>query len=153
MAVLLAAPAPPPSRDAGAGTKADQGSGSRARILVIEEVRGDQGTPAARQALREALARHLGRRGFHVVDGGKRFSFRLQPKLLLVEVQNGVSVEVKASVVALDRKGKVAAMVEGGARAKGATAAQAAPVLEGQALEAAARSLSEDLARRLTEAR
>src|SRR5512138_2330331 len=110
MAVLLAAPSPSASaRSPGAAAKVDPAPGPRARVLLIEEVGGEQGTPAARQALREALARHLGRRGFHVVEGGKRFAFRLQPKLLLVDVQNGSSVEVKASVVALDGKGRVAA--------------------------------------------
>jgi hypothetical protein len=91
-----------------------------------------------------------------VVEGGKRFGFRLQPKMLLMEVQNGGSVEVKASVVALDPKGRVAAMVEGGARARSASgAAPPTPstALEAQALEAAARSLVEDLAPRLVEVR
>ena len=124
----------------------------RARIVIVEEVRGSQGTPAARAALREAIARHLTRRGFHVLDGGKTVVFRLQPTLLLMDVQNGTSVEVKASLVAVDRRGKVAAMVEGGARAKGVAPATAA-ALESQALEAAARSLAEDLAPRLMEVR
>lgn len=152
-----AAPPPgsaPPSSSGKAAPGADPAPVHRSRVLLLEEVKGDTGTAASRTALREAITRHLGRRGFQVLDGGKRFAFRLQPKILLLDVQNGSSVEVKASVVALDGKGSVAAMVEGGARAKGGpppTPAGAASALEAQAIEAAARSLVEDLAPRLVQ--
>jgi galactokinase len=44
-------------------------------------------------------------------------------------------------------------MVEGGARTTGAAPGSAAAVVEAQAIEAAARSIAEDLAHRLAEAR
>jgi carbon monoxide dehydrogenase subunit G len=58
-------------------------------------------------------------------------------------------VEVRASVIAVDRQGGIAAMIEGGARAR--TAARGAPAaqLTSRALDAAAKSLAEDLAGRL----
>lgn len=154
LSLATAAPAPFPADALGTGVGG--AAAVRTRVVIVDEVRGNQGTPEARAALREALGRHLGRRGFQVVEGAKRFSFRLQPNLLLMDVQNGTNVEVKASVVALDRKGKVAAMVEGGARVKGGVAGTPATrgsALEAQALEAAARSLVEDLAPRLLEIR
>ncbi len=154
---LSAAGAGGTAAGAGGGAVTNPGTAQtpRSRILLVDEVKGE-GTPHARTALREALGRHLGRRGFQVLDTGKRYAYRLQPKLLLFDVQDGASVEVKASVVAVDPKGRVAAMVEGGARAKGAAGAKPATApgtLEAQALEAAARSLVEDLAPRLVEAR
>ncbi len=153
---LSAAGAAPTTAGAGAATSPGAAQVPRSRVLLVEEVKGEQGTPHARTALREALARHLGRRGFQVLESGKRYGYRLQPKLILFDVQDGTSVEVKASVVALDPKGRVAAMVEGGARAKGGAGAKPATApgaLEAQALEAAARSLVEDLAPRLVEVR
>lgn len=155
LATSLATAAPAASSPAGgAAPSSDPAPTHRVRVLLLEEVKGDAGTAGSRAALREAITRHLGRRGFQVLEGGKRFAFRLQPRLLLVDVQMGSSVEVKASVVALDGKGRVAAMVEGGARVKGGpppTPAGAASALEAQALEAAARSLVEDLAPRLVQ--
>ncbi|GEJ56268.1 HEAT repeat domain-containing protein [Anaeromyxobacter diazotrophicus] len=124
-----------------------------ARAVVLEEPQG--GGAAARAALQRALAAELPRRGFAVVDGRAAAGYHLKPAVLRVDLSRaggGARVEVKASVVAVDGSGRIAAMVEGGARAR--TAAAGAPVeeLEAQAFAAAAGSLCEDLARRLLEA-
>ena len=140
-----------PAGDTTTQDKPEHAIPPRARIVTVEVVRGNQGTPMARTALREAIGRHLARRGFQVVEGGRNIAYRLQPTLLLLDSHAGSSVEVKAAVVAVDRKGRTVAMVEGGARG-GAPGAPVAAV-ESQALEAAARSLAEDLARRLLEVR
>jgi hypothetical protein len=147
-----AAPAPAAAPAKGAARRAQQ----RPRSAHLEAVRGDAAGAPARAAFGDALQRHLRRLGFQVVEGKRPAAYRLQPALLVVDTaQEGgsVSLEVKASLVAFDRKGHVAAMVEGGARARGAAAQTPATSLEAQALEAAARSLAEDLARRLLEAR
>ena len=126
----------------------------RSRSVAIEAVRGDKGSSASRAAFGEALARQLGRLGFNVVEGGRTVTYRMQPTVLTLDTAGGgagANVEVKASVVALDRKGRVAAMVEGGARTQN-TPGVAPAHLESQAVEAAARSIAEDLARRLLEA-
>jgi hypothetical protein len=122
-----------------------------ARSVVLDDVAGSGGDARARSALRSALAAHLARRGFSLVgaDGG----WTLKPAVLAVDVRDGggaLTVEVKASVMAIDGEGHVAAMVEGRARARaaGAPPASAAPITA-KALDAAAASICEDLARRL----
>jgi len=124
-----------------------------ARTVCVEDVQGDVGDQSARVRLRDALAAQLERHGFAVVPEGEDVRYRLKPfALLLEEEKTGASwrIEVKASLVALDSRGRIAAMVEGGARARSARGS-APPQLLDQALDAAARSLSEDLARRLLE--
>ncbi len=124
-----------------------------ARTVSLEEVQGGRGDAPARGRFHDALAVQLQRHGFAVVAGGEDVGYRLKPSVLLLEhAQNGawLSVEVKASVIAIDGQGRIAAIVEGGARAKTATPGASAH-LTGQAFDAAARSLSEDLARRLLE--
>lgn len=123
------------------------------RAVVVEEAQGSES--GARAALQRALVAELPRRGFSVVDGHAAAGYHLKPAVLRVEVSRaaaGTRVEVKASVVAIDGSGRIAAMVEGGARAR--TPAANAPVadLQAQAFAAAAGSLCEDLARRLLEA-
>jgi HEAT repeat protein len=125
-----------------------------ARTVSVEAVRGEKGDPDARRRLHGALTDQLQQHGFDVVDVEAEAGYRLKPSMLLFEQAqsgNGMTVEVKASVIAVDGTGGIAAIVEGGARARTAASAQAAPRLTGQALEAAARSISEDLARRLLE--
>jgi hypothetical protein len=105
-------------------------------------------------ALHAALAAQLARHGFSVVGAGEGAGYRLKPAVLLLEVTpsgTGLRVEVKASVIAIDGQGRIAAMVEGGARARTASAGAASQQLAAQALDAAARNISEDLARRLLE--
>lgn len=119
------------------------------RAVALEEPQG-RGDAATRGALKEALARHLRRQGFAVVPAGDLAGWRLKPAVLAVEVSRGggkISVAVKASVVAVDSQGRMAAMVEGGARLRAARGAE--KQLAARALDAAAGTLSEDLAARL----
>jgi HEAT repeats len=123
-----------------------------ARSVSIEPVQGPQGDARAWAALRDALGANMARHGFAVAAAGEAAGWRLKPSVLVVDVARaggGQRVEVKASVIAVDAQGRIAAMVEGGARARTAGAAPGAPQLTEQALEAAARSISEDLAARL----
>ena len=124
-----------------------------ARTVSLEEVQGGKGDPPARARFHDALAVQLARHGFAVVDGGEDVGYRLKPSVLLLEqVQSGawLSVQVKASVIAIDGQGRIAAIVEGGARARTVTPGAAVQLVE-KAFDAAARSISEDLARRLLE--
>jgi HEAT repeat protein len=123
------------------------------RAVVLEEVSGSAGDPSARDALREALTAQLQRRGFALVAADGAPGWRLKPAVLSVDVRHGagaLKVEVKASVIAVDGRGRIAAMVEGGARARsaGASPASAAP-MTARAIEAAASSICDDLASRL----
>ena len=125
-----------------------------ARTVSVEAVQGQRGGPEARQKLHDALSRELQQHGFAVVANGAEPGYRLKPSVLLLEQAQGGSgtmVEVKASVIAIDGQGRIAAIVEGGARARTAMAGPHLARLTGQAVEAAARSISEDLARRLLE--
>ncbi len=126
-----------------------------ARSVSVEEVQGRTADARTRASLHDALALHLKRHGFAIVEGGEGTGYRLKPSMLLLDVTHsgaGLRVEVKASVIAIDGQGRIAAMVEGGARARTATPGAAAAQLAGQAVDAAARSISEDLARRLLDA-
>ncbi|MBI5070439.1 MAG: HEAT repeat domain-containing protein [Deltaproteobacteria bacterium] len=123
------------------------------RSVALEEAHG-QGGKAGREALRESLARHLRRQGFAVVGPGEPAGYRLKASVLELDVSQAEGktvIAVKASVVAVDSQGKMAAMVEGGARlrASGGSSAAAQRQLTDRALDAAAVSLSEDLAARL----
>ncbi|HEY7724377.1 MAG TPA: HEAT repeat domain-containing protein [Anaeromyxobacteraceae bacterium] len=124
------------------------------RSLSLDEAQGRAGDDAARAALHESLARHLRRQGFAVVGPGAAAGFRLKPAVLELEITHGggkLAISVKASVVAVDSQGRVVAMVEGGARlrATGGVKESAQKQLAARALDAAAVSLSEDLAARL----
>jgi hypothetical protein len=118
----------------------------------IEETGGKAGGDSTRDAFRESIAKHLRARGYDVVEGGE--GYRLKPSLLRVEVEEGSGstvIAVKASLVAVDGTGRMAAMLEGGARLK-ATGRLARGALEdysARAVDAAARTLCEDLAGRL----
>ena len=123
------------------------------RNLAVEEATG-KGGPAARKALRAALARQLERAGFALVEPDQA-AFRVKPSVISVETsENGgkLFVSVKAAAVAVGLDGRMAAMIQGGARVK-ATGARRSEAVEEQlsvtALEAAARTLSEDLASQL----
>ena len=125
------------------------------RSVFLDETRGEAGGAGAREALREALARHLRKQGFAVVGPGEPAGYRLKASVLALDVsQSGgkTVIAVKASVVAVDSQGKMAAMVEGGARLRasgGGSTVAAQKQLSEKALDAAAVSLSEDLAARL----
>jgi hypothetical protein len=124
------------------------------RALALDEAQGRAGDEAARAVLHDSLARHLRRQGFAVVGPGDAAGFRLKPAVLELEVTQGggkLAISVKASVVAVDSQGRVVAMVESGAqlRASGSVKESAQKQLAARALDAAAVSLSEDLAARL----
>jgi hypothetical protein len=121
--------------------------------FTIEEVAGPGGGGAARTALRDAIARHLADRGFAVVESG---GMRLKPSVLRVDVdaRGGKTViAVKASLVAVEDDGRMAAMLESGARlsAAGPVPDGKIPAYSAKALDAAARTLCEDLAVKLEE--
>lgn len=126
------------------------------RSVSIEPVRGDDIGAHERSLLFQALTTHLQKQGFAIIVSGGKAGHHLKPSILRYDVvQSGsvLRVEVRASLVAVDRHGRIATMVEGGARARTSTpGAKAAPVAA-QAFEAAARSLSEDLANRLLDPR
>jgi hypothetical protein len=116
----------------------------------LDEPQGRAGDAAARAALREALARHLRRQGFAVVDEREPAGYRLKPSVLELDVSSAEGrtvIAVKASVVAVDSQGRMAAMVEGGARLRASGGGE--QQLAARALEAAAGTISEDLAARL----
>jgi hypothetical protein len=118
----------------------------------IEETAGT-GSAQAKDALRSAIAAQLKERGFTVVDKG---GMRLKPSVLKVDVdaKGGKTViAVKASLVAVDDDGRMAAMLEGGAKlsASGTIPEGKIGLYQGKALEAAARTLCEDLAAKLGE--
>jgi HEAT repeat protein len=126
----------------------------RRRSLVLEEARG-RGGDAAHGALRASLARHLAQRGFSLAVAGEEAAYHVKPSLLSLErTESGgqLLIAVTASALAVDQDGRMAAMTEAGARLRtagsGLTGAAEEALVE-RALDAAARSLSEDLAARL----
>jgi hypothetical protein len=109
------------------------------------------GPAASRSALREALRRHLVALGFRVADAGE---LRLRPALR-VEVGGGggkTVISVRTSAVVVDGDGRMD-MVESSAKAsvQGAVAEAKVPAYAARAIDAAARTLAEDLAARLGE--
>ncbi|HSM92123.1 MAG TPA: HEAT repeat domain-containing protein [Anaeromyxobacteraceae bacterium] len=121
-------------------------------MSVSLEFPSGAGDDDLRRALRDALERHLRANKFSVVARGQQFVLR--PSVLKVDVdkQDGKTVvSVRASLVAVDGKGRMAAMLEGGARLKAVGTVQG-PMVEkyaAKALDAAARTMTEDLADRL----
>jgi hypothetical protein len=118
----------------------------------IEETQGTGGAHA-RETLHRALVAQLKEHGFAVVDKG---GVRLKASVLKVDVdaRGGKTViAVKASLVAVDDDGRMAAMLEGGAKlsATGTIPEAKIGVYSGKALEAAAKTLCEDLAAKLGE--
>lgn len=109
------------------------------------------GPSSARAPLREALAGHLRDRGFAVVEGGE---IRLKPTVKVgVDDKGGKTViAVKASMVVVDGDGRVD-LVEASARASvsGAVPDGKLAAYSARAIDAAARTLAEDLAARLGE--
>jgi hypothetical protein len=114
---------------------------------------GGTGGAAARGALRDALTKLLRARGFAVVDRG---GMRLKSSVMRVDVDAGggkTVIAVRASLVALDDDGRMAAMLESGAKlsANGAIPDSKLGTYSARALEAAAKTLCEDLAAKLGE--
>jgi hypothetical protein len=114
------------------------------RAVSIEEPSGTAGGAAARAELRRALEKHLRAAGFEVVARG---GVRLKPAVLKVDV-DGWTIAVRAGLVAVDGDGRMAAMLEGGAklRASSAIPEDRLAAYAAKALDAAARTLTEDLA-------
>jgi hypothetical protein len=112
------------------------------------------GPSSARAPLREALAGHLRDRGFAVVEGGEGGEIRLKPTVKVgVDDKGGKTViAVKASMVVVDGDGRVD-LVEASARASvsGAVPDGKLAAYSARAIDAAARTLAEDLAVRLGE--
>jgi hypothetical protein len=127
---------------------------TRARPVAIEEVRG-AGSPAARGALRDALTRHLAERGFPPAPPGDEAALRLKASVLTLDVAESggkVTIDVKASAVAVEPGGRMAAMSEGAAhlRTQGTRLTrERQEQLAARALDAAARMLSDELAAEL----
>jgi hypothetical protein len=118
----------------------------------IEETQGAGGAQA-RDALHRAIEAQLKERGFAVVAKG---GMRLKPAVLKVDVdaKGGKTViAVRASLVAVDDDGRMAAMLEGAAKlsATGHIPEGKIGLYSGKALEAAAKTLCEDLAAKLGE--
>jgi hypothetical protein len=142
---LPASPAAPASPGAA-------GAPAAVLVLSIEETSGTAGCAATRAAFRDSLVRHLRDRGFRVVEQGA--GYRLKPSILRVDVESGAGttvIAVKTSLVAVDGGGRMAAMLESGARLKATGSLPGAAVerYAARAVDAAARTLSEDLAARL----
>jgi len=127
---------------------------TRARPVAIEEVQG-KGSPAVKLALREALYRHLAERGFPAAPPGEAGALRLKASVLALEVAESggrVSIDVKASAVAVEPGGRMAAMSEGAAHLKtqgSKLTREKEEQLSARALDAAARMLSDELAAEL----
>ncbi len=122
------------------------------RSLAVEEATG-KGGKQARKALRLALMNYLQRAGFNLVKP-EEAAFRVKPSVLSIETsQDGgkLLVSVKAAAVAVGLDGRMAAMIQGGAHARAVARPSEAmrERLSATALEAAARTLSEDLASEL----
>ena len=118
----------------------------------IEETRG-AGSAAARDALRQAIAAQLKGRGYAVVDRG---GVVLKPSVMKLDVDakgGKTTIAVKAALVAVDDDGKMAAMLESGARLSAAGVIPDAKIAtySAKALEAVAKTLCEDLAAKLGE--
>jgi HEAT repeat protein len=123
---------------------------TRTRAVAIEEVQG-KGTPAARLALREALARHLADRGFPAAAPDDSRALRLKASVLALDVAESggrVLIDVRASAMAVEPGGRMAAMSEGAARLRtqgGRLTRERQEQLAARALDAAARMLSDEL--------
>lgn len=118
----------------------------------VDEAQGTGGAQA-REALRRAIAAQLKERGFEVLARG---GMRLKPSVLRVDVDSKAGktvIAVRASLVAVDDDGRMAAMLEGGARlsATGNVPESKLGAYSAKALEAAAKTLCEDLAAKLGE--
>jgi HEAT repeat protein len=138
----LAAPERPPAGGAARGT-----------AVSLEVPGGAGGSPADRLALRDALGRRLREAGFQVVAEG---GLRLKPSLVRMDVERGgqrTVIAIRAELVAVEGGGRMAAMLEGAARlsASGTLGDRDLASVSTRAVDAVAKTLSDDLAARLTE--
>lgn len=119
--------------------------------VLIEEATG-KGDASVRREFRDSLERHLREQGFNVVARGQRYV--LKPSVLRIEIEKSdgkTVIAVRASLVAVDRRGGMAAMLESGARLKavGSATGSMVPKYTAKAMDAAARTLTDDLKGRL----
>lgn len=107
------------------------------------------GTPSARAAAREALARHLGRLGLRLEEPGE---VRLRPTVTVEASAGGgkTVVTARVSLAAVDGDGRLD-LLEGSAKATvtGALPESRIGAVAAKAIDAAARGPCEDLATRL----
>jgi hypothetical protein len=125
---------------------------ARPASFALQEPQGSA-EPEARRAFKEALVRHLAKRGFALADDGE---VTLKPSVLGLDVDvrgETTVIAVRAGLVAVEPGGRMAAMLESGARlsAKGSIPKGKLPAYLARALDAAARTLCEDLAVKLGE--
>jgi hypothetical protein len=121
-------------------------------IAVLLEDPTGQGDGTLRSEFRAALERHLRAQGFNVVVRGQRYVLRPSVLKVDVEKQEGKTVvSVRASLVAVDGRGGMTAMLESGARLKamGAVSGAQVPKYAAKAMDAAAKTLTDDLKGRL----
>lgn len=120
--------------------------------VVLEDTVGSGGRPADRAALRDALGRRLVEAGFHVGQEG----IRLKPSIVRLEVERASErtiVAVRAELVAVEGGGRMAAMLEGAAKAsaQGSLGDRELAVISVRVVDAVAKILVEDLAAKLGE--
>jgi hypothetical protein len=121
-------------------------------IAVMLEDPTGKGDAALRTEFRAALERHLREKGFNLVARGQKYVLRASVLKVEVEKQEGKTVvAVRASLVAVDGKGTMTAMLEGGARLKAVGTASGAqlPRYAAKAMDVAAQTLADDLKERL----
>jgi len=119
----------------------------------IQEPTGSAVGAADRRAFKDALARHLADRGFAVVPEG---GMTLKPSvnsLTVKEMGGKTIIDVRAGLLAVEGSGRMAAMLESGAKlsATGRVPESKVSQYSAKALDAAARTLCDDLASRLAE--
>jgi HEAT repeat protein len=119
--------------------------------VFLEEATG-KGDAALKAEFRKSLERHLREQGFSVVARGQKYV--LKPSVLVVDVEKAdgrTVVAVRATLVAVDHKGGMTAMLEGGAKVKaiGAATSSMVPKYTAKAMDVAARTLTDDLKERL----
>jgi hypothetical protein len=126
----------------------------RANAAVsLEDAVGTGGSPAERAALRDAIGRRLKEAGFQVQGSG---GLRLKPSIVRIEVQQAgeqTVVVIRAELVAVEGGGRMAAMLEGGAKlsATGKLGDRELAAVSVRAVDAVAKVLVDDLAAKLGE--
>lgn len=133
---------PPPADSARAST-----------AVSVEDTVGSGGGPADRLALRDAIGRRLKEVGFQVQGTG---GIRLKPSIVRLDVERAgerTVIAVRAELLAVEGGGRMAALLEGGARlsATGKLGDRELAAVSARAVEAVAKVLVDDLAAKLGE--
>ncbi len=124
-----------------------------ATAVSLEEAVGEAGSAAQRIALRDAIGRRLREAGFQVQGSG---GLRLKPSIVRLDVERAgekTVVAIRAELVAVEGGGRMAAMLEGGARlsATGNLGDSELAAVSVRAVDAVAKVLVDDLAAKLGE--